>query len=149
MFCWPTAGDMDRLPEEPVGEGVGLMPWELGVPGAGPVELSLLFWPVRSVGSVLLTCPPYPGVRTASGRRQDAHRGPEGRGTAMPRQQHTLYRPAPAMRITYSLNSLTLCTEHTHTDTVVAVVVIQVRRVNPREKGTHFFVNAHTTTSLH
>lgn len=49
MFCWPTAGDMEREPVEPVGEGVGLMPCELGVPGAGPLELSLLFWPVRSV----------------------------------------------------------------------------------------------------
>jgi hypothetical protein len=44
----PTAGDMERDPVDPVGDGVGLMPWELGVPGAGPLELSLLFWPVRS-----------------------------------------------------------------------------------------------------
>jgi len=44
----PTAGDMEREPVDPVGDGVGLIPWELGVPGAGPLELSLLFWPVRS-----------------------------------------------------------------------------------------------------
>lgn len=51
----PTAGDIDRDPEEPVGDGLGLMPWELGVPGAAeappvppPLELSLLFWPVES-----------------------------------------------------------------------------------------------------
>lgn len=43
MFCWPTAGDMEREPVDPVGDGVGLIPWELGVPGAGPLELSLLF----------------------------------------------------------------------------------------------------------
>ena len=39
----PTAGDMEREPVDPVGDGVGLIPWELGVPGAGPLELSLLF----------------------------------------------------------------------------------------------------------
>lgn len=40
----PTAGDIDREPVDPVGEGVGLIPWEFGVPGpAGPFELSLLF----------------------------------------------------------------------------------------------------------
>lgn len=48
MFCWPTAGDMDLEPVEPVGDGVGLMPCEFGVPGAGPFELSLLFAPVKS-----------------------------------------------------------------------------------------------------
>lgn len=50
----PTAGDIEREPDEPVGDGVGLIPWELGVPGAPdtpppcPLELSLLFWPVES-----------------------------------------------------------------------------------------------------
>lgn len=39
---------MEREPVDPVGDGVGLIPWELGVPGAGPLELSLLFCPVRS-----------------------------------------------------------------------------------------------------
>jgi hypothetical protein len=34
---------MEREPVDPVGDGVGLNPWELGVPGAGPLELSLLF----------------------------------------------------------------------------------------------------------
>lgn len=34
---------MEREPVEPVGDGVGLIPWEFGVPGAGPFELSLLF----------------------------------------------------------------------------------------------------------
>lgn len=46
----PTAGDIDLEPDEPVGDGVGLMPCcEFGVPGAAvefpapPLELSLLF----------------------------------------------------------------------------------------------------------
>lgn len=45
----PTAGDMDREPDDPVGDGVGLIASELGVPGAvptpvpTPLELSLLF----------------------------------------------------------------------------------------------------------
>lgn len=50
MF-WPTAGDMDREPVDPVGEGVGRIPCELGVPGAGPPELSLLLPPLRSAAS--------------------------------------------------------------------------------------------------
>jgi len=53
----PTAGDMEREPEEPVGEGVGRITcWGLGVPGgpepmplcAPPLELSLLFCPISS-----------------------------------------------------------------------------------------------------
>lgn len=44
-FDLPTAGDIDLEPVEPVGEGVGL---QLGVPGAGPFELSLLFCPDKS-----------------------------------------------------------------------------------------------------
>lgn len=48
---------MEREPEEPVGEGVGLITcWGLGVPGgpepmplcAPPLELSLLFCPISS-----------------------------------------------------------------------------------------------------
>ena len=40
---------MDREPVDPVGDGVGLIPWELGVAGpAGPFELSLLFCPDNS-----------------------------------------------------------------------------------------------------
>lgn len=49
-FDLPTAGDIDLEPDEPVGDGVGLMPCcEFGVPGAAvefpapPLELSLLF----------------------------------------------------------------------------------------------------------
>lgn len=45
----PTAGDIEREPVDPVGEGVGLIPCEFGVPGqAGPFELSLLFCPDNS-----------------------------------------------------------------------------------------------------
>lgn len=53
----PTAGDIDREPDEPVGEGVGLMTCcGFGVPGgpdpkplwAPPLELSLLFCPISS-----------------------------------------------------------------------------------------------------
>lgn len=39
---------MEREPVEPVGDGVGLIPCELGVPGAGPPELSLLLPPLKS-----------------------------------------------------------------------------------------------------
>lgn len=45
---------MDRDPDDPVGDGVGLIASELGVPGAvptpvpTPLELSLLFWPTES-----------------------------------------------------------------------------------------------------
>lgn len=44
----PTAGDMDRDPDEPVGDGVGLIACGFV---AAPVlipELSLLFWAVVS-----------------------------------------------------------------------------------------------------
>lgn len=53
----PTAGDMEREPEEPVGDGVGRVTCcEFGVPGAAeptplwppPLELSLLFWLINS-----------------------------------------------------------------------------------------------------
>lgn len=44
----PTAGDIDLELVDPVGEGVGLIPWEFGVPGAGPPELSLLLPPLKS-----------------------------------------------------------------------------------------------------
>lgn len=56
-WFWATAGDMEREPEEPVGEGVGRITcWGLGVPGgpepmplcAPPLELSLLFCPISS-----------------------------------------------------------------------------------------------------
>lgn len=47
----PTAGDIDRELVDPVGDGVGLIPWEFGVPGAGPPELSLLLPPLRSCKS--------------------------------------------------------------------------------------------------
>lgn len=39
---------MDLEPVDPVGDGVGLIPCEFGVPGAGPPELSLLFPPLKS-----------------------------------------------------------------------------------------------------
>lgn len=42
----PIAGDIDRDPVEPVGEGVGLMAW-----GPPPLVLSLLFWLVKSCNS--------------------------------------------------------------------------------------------------
>lgn len=51
-FYLPTAGDIDREPVDPVGEGVGRITcWGLGVPGGPepkplwppPLELSLLF----------------------------------------------------------------------------------------------------------
>lgn len=50
----PTAGDIDREPDDPVGDGVGLIASEFGVPGAvptpvpTPLELSLLFCPIES-----------------------------------------------------------------------------------------------------
>lgn len=50
----PTAGDIDREPDDPVGDGVGLIANEFGVPGAvptpvpTPLELSLLFCPTES-----------------------------------------------------------------------------------------------------
>lgn len=50
----PTAGDIDREPDDPVGDGVGLIANEFGVPGAvptpvpTPLELSLLFCPIES-----------------------------------------------------------------------------------------------------
>lgn len=44
----PTAGDIDLEPVDPVGDGVGLIPCELGVPGAAPPELSLLLPPLKS-----------------------------------------------------------------------------------------------------
>lgn len=62
-ICYiPTAGDIDREPDEPVGEGVGLMTCcGFGVPGgpdpnplcAPPLELSLLFCPISSCNTNL------------------------------------------------------------------------------------------------
>lgn len=50
----PTAGDIEREPDDPVGDGVGRIAIEFGVPGAAPIpgvlqlELSLLFCPMES-----------------------------------------------------------------------------------------------------
>lgn len=50
----PTAGDIEREPDDPVGDGVGRIAIEFGVPGAAPIpgvlqlELSLLFCPIES-----------------------------------------------------------------------------------------------------
>lgn len=54
LFYLPTAGDIERDPDEPVGDGVGRIAIEFGVPGVVPtpvvlqLELSLLFCPIES-----------------------------------------------------------------------------------------------------
>lgn len=80
MFrCLPTAGDMDRDPDDPVGEGVGLIASELGVPGAvptpvpTPLELSLLFWPTESCGKRETE---KIGIRTHSKSKNNVHYQP-------------------------------------------------------------------------
>lgn len=51
MMNLPTAGDIEREPDEPVGDGVGRIAIEFGVPGVAPTPLALQFEPS------LLFCP--------------------------------------------------------------------------------------------